>query len=115
MKEIKLDKWELQLIRAIKQEEDFLTKCREIWAERCALEWQYVSLEYINRALCDLALEMNLIDVQFILDLNPAHNWKFSNKNETFQEILFSRLASLFRLLEIKDIPGYAEYFNLTK
>lgn len=112
MKEIKLDKWELQLIHAIKQERDCLTKCREIWAERGALEIQYVNLEFINRCLCDLALEMGLIDVEFIMDLNPSNNWKFGPM-ASWNELLFSRVASLFRLLEIKHIPGYKEYFNL--
>lgn len=108
-------KWQLEMIRAVKRVDDEKTECRKIWAERCGIEFQEVELYYINRNLCDLALDMGLIDAKFIFDLNPELNWKFDNKNQNFQEILFSRLASLFRLLDIKDIPGYVEYFNLTK
>lgn len=112
MKEIKLDIWDFQLIRTIKLELDSLTKCREIWAAKFDLKTVDVDIRIINNYLCKLALEMNLIDIHFIFDLNPANSWKFPQR-EAWDEFLFYRLASLFRILKVSSIPGYKEHFNL--
>ncbi len=107
---MKPDKWQLKLIHAIKREADTLLECRKIWAERCALSLEHVEIRHINRNLFELSYEMGLIDANFIFTLDPEDDWKFGFKRKSsFDEILFSRLCSLFYLLEVKKIPGYKE------
>lgn len=119
MENIKLDIWDYKLIRALKRNKDVLTEAKKVWAERCAIQENQVDLIYLNSRLLQIAFSLNLIDINFIFDLNYGFNWKFISKDYfllekelNFDLILFSRLDSLLSLTDIDKIPGYEDFIK---
>lgn len=118
-----LDQYDYRLIQLFKSCKPYTENdVKQIWAERCGTGVEFAQLEFINHHLTLLAYNLNLfsnedIFTDFIYSLSPKQNWCYVTEKsllrihtQDFNIILLSRLASLFSLTKVKDLPGYYEY-----
>ena len=125
-----LDKWDCEIILAMKQSKDPINSVKEIWGRRCALDDCFIKLEDVNSHCLDIVFQLKEVlfprDIQFtqfILGLNPNKNdWMDSLvanrvKETDFNVILFNEIGSLLRMTVTKDLPGFNEWYknHLTK
>jgi hypothetical protein len=116
MKHRILDEWDVKMIQLFKSKHsDSLEEIKQIWADRCALDIEYVQVRDIFEHLMTLAIDMNLITpnrmLELIDDARPENQWKFgivphAGKSDYYINWL-RVISSLLRLTEVKLLAGY--------
>jgi hypothetical protein len=116
MKQRILDEWDNKMIQLFKSNRvDSLEEIKQIWADRCALDIEYVQVRDIFEHLMTLAIDMNLITpdnmLRLIEDARPENQWKFgiiphAGKNDYYINWL-RVISSFLRHTEVKYLSGY--------
>lgn len=118
MQNLKLDKYDLELIHYVKQENNpTLDGLKAIWAWRNCVDVRSIQTSFIVthllRVLKDEICAGGILGTmdQLAEDLHPDNRWKFSlhaepGHWEDWLRVICSRLM----LTEVVELPGYADY-----
>ncbi len=117
-----LDKWDFRLIKYFKSRPPITVDgIKEIWAERCGIEVEYIKAEYIVDHLLSLTWDLELVNKQkmrqLIIDAHPVNGWKFGlvRNQDDYWENWLAVLDSFLSLTEVKFLPGYQEFLKNEK
>lgn len=116
MKQRILDEWDNKLIQLFKSNHcESVEEIKQIWADRCDLDIEYVNTKDIFEHLMTVAIELDLITPAHMLNLvedaRPENQWKFgilphAGKDDYYINWL-RVISSFLRLTEVKYLTGY--------
>ena len=122
--ENQLDKWDYQLILTFKRYSDNneASRAKDIWAERCALDHEFISFQDIVSHLEQTRADLYRIHplwrfqtAHILEESAPRNDWKYPEvKSDSGEEAYWERLlltyASIFRHTESKYFEGLDNY-----
>jgi len=125
--EIKLDKWDYQLILSFKRYNDNhdIPRAINIWAERGMLDKQYIQIEWVTQRLLHIIELIKTQTKSFIYDTmnileqaSPAKDCDFNSyalspgPEKRYWERLFLVLSVLIAHTKSEYFPGLDDYFT---
>ena len=127
----KLDNWDFAVIYYLKQGENRnIIPIKEIWAERCMMEIEYVHMWDLVDHFLPIVLSLGEPNnsyysaTRIIHDASPANKWQFCDMGEEnndkspvveYYNNIFSVICSSLRLCDPKYLGGFDEYFAQRK
>lgn len=114
-----LNDWDYKLIHLCKSRAPKIEDFKSFWAERCALNIDYVNVVDICDNLIEIVDECGVKNDRYscslfeiIKNLSPGDQWKYGLKRDknNYWENVLAVMVSKIQNLEIKYIPGY-EFF----
>jgi hypothetical protein len=113
---MKLELWELMMIRACKKNKYSTRTLRRIYAASRALPLSYTPIEYATNGLMEIITKLGLVRDwhEFIVDIDHRRTgfWYVSCKDKEkyqmpFNEAFLLACASLIATTRVSEIPGY--------